>query len=278
MTVNYRCPVCGEKLKLSENSYRCRNRHCFDLSAKGYVNLLLTRGRNPAKAGDAPNMIRARSDFLGTDAYKPLADRLCETVRELTAGIKEPVVIDSGCGEGYYTVKIASSLKDAAVFGIDISKSGIAHAAALKKAAGCNSLQLAVASSFELPFGKNTADVLVSVFAPVSNDEYSRVLRPGGKLIVVSPTPMHLFRLKALIYDEPYQNKPNRYGLRSFELTNEQQLEYSFTLATDKQAADLFAMTPYYYKTSPEAKARLIGCAPFETEAGFLIQVFTKII
>ena len=41
MTVNYRCPVCGEKLKLSENSYRCRNRHCFDLSAKGYVNLLL---------------------------------------------------------------------------------------------------------------------------------------------------------------------------------------------------------------------------------------------
>ena len=115
------------------------------------------------------------------------------------------------------------------------------------------------------------------MFAPVSNDEYSRVLRPGGRLIIVSPTERHLFGLKALLYDEPYENKPNRYALRCFELEDEQRLEYTFTLETDKQAADLFAMTPYYYKTSPEAKGRLNGCAPLDTEAGFLIQVYRRI-
>ena len=93
---------------------------------------------------------------------------------------------------------------------------------------------------------------------------------------MVSPTEKHLFGLKALLYDEPYENKPNHYSLRCFELEHEERLEYTFTLETDKQAGDLFAMTPYYYKTSAEAKARLVGCAPLETEAGFLIQVYRK--
>jgi 16S rRNA (cytosine967-C5)-methyltransferase len=100
-------------------------------------------------------------------------------------------------------------------------------------------------------------------------------VKKGGKLIVVSPTERHLFGLKTVLYNEPYENKPNRYGLRSFTLTDEKRLEYSITLETDKQAANLFAMTPYYYKSSPEAKARLNGCAPLTTEVGFLLQTYT---
>ncbi|MFR5118979.1 MAG: hypothetical protein ACLTD2_02990 [Ruminococcus sp.] len=46
-------------------------------------------------------------------------------------------------------------------------------------------------------------------FAPVSNDEYARVLKDGGKLVVVSPSPRHLFELKEVLYEKPYENKPN---------------------------------------------------------------------
>ena len=274
----YICPICKKRLKLSEKSYRCQNRHCFDVAAKGYVNLLTTKGRNPSKAGDDKLMLRSRTDFLDTGAYAPLADRLCGLLGQLTENTRQPFIIDSGCGEGYYTVRMAQALPGAAVYGIELSKNGAAHAASRAKAAGCGNVKFAAASAFALPFRDGFADAVVSVFAPVSNDEYSRVLKSGGHLIVVSPTERHLFGLKALLYDEPYENKPNRYSLRSFTLREEQRLEYTFTLASDKQAVDLFAMTPYFYKTSPEAKARLNGCAPLETEAGFLIQVYEKAI
>lgn len=270
----YICPICKKRLKLSDNSYRCQNRHCFDMSAKGYVNLLTTKGRDPSKAGDDRQMLRSRTDFLDTDAYKPLADMLCQVIGEAAGNIREPVIIDSGCGEGYYTASLAASLPRAQVFGIEISKNGAAHTAVRGRAAGCTNLRAAAASSFSLPFREHSADVILSVFAPVTNDEYARVLKKGGTLMVVSPTERHLFALKAILYDQPYENKPNRYSLRSFTLAGEQRLEYTFPVTSDKQAADLFAMTPYYYKTSPEAAARLNGCAPFECEAGFLIQTY----
>ena len=56
--------------------------------------------------------------------------------------------------------------------------------------------EFAVASSFQLPFIDKFADLIVCTFAPVSNDEYARVLKDGGKLVVVSPSPRHLFELK----------------------------------------------------------------------------------
>ena len=274
----YICPICKKRLKLSEKSYICQNRHCFDIAAKGYVNLLTTKGRDPSRSGDDKQMLRCRTDFLDSGAYAPLAERLCGLLGSLTAGIKQPCIIDCGCGEGYYTVKMAQALPEAAVYGIELSKNGAAHAASRARAASCGNVKFAAASAFSLPFRNEFADAVISVFAPVSNDEYARVLKKGGVLIVVSPTERHLFGLKALIYDEPYENKPNRYSLRCFEKSGEERLEYTFTLTSDKQVLDLFTMTPYYYRTSQEAKQRLTGCAPLDTEAGFLIQVYRRII
>ena len=122
----YICPICREKLKLSDRSYRCRNRHCFDISAKGYVNLLTTKGRNPSKAGDDKLMLRSRTDFLDSGAYAPLADRLCGLMGELVKNIKQPNIIDSGCGEGFYTCALAG-IEGSRIWGIDISKHAVSH-------------------------------------------------------------------------------------------------------------------------------------------------------
>ena len=37
---NFICPVCSQQLTVKEKSYICKNRHTFDISSKGYVNLL----------------------------------------------------------------------------------------------------------------------------------------------------------------------------------------------------------------------------------------------
>ena len=270
------CPVCGKKLKVYENSYRCKNNHSFDISRSGYVNLLTTKGRNPKTAGDNPLMVKARSDFLDKNYYLPLAEKTGEIIGKLLKGYAKPVIIDSGCGEGFYTVSYAKAVPGGEIYGIDISKTAVAHCMTRVKTSGISNVSFAVASSFELPFAELSAELIVCTFAPVSNDEYARVLKKGGRLVIVSPSERHLFGLKRVLYDQPYENKPNVYGLRKFTLADETKLEYDITLSCNEDIQNLFAMTPYYYKTSEEAKSRLDKLDSLTTQCGFTIQTYIK--
>lgn len=272
----YICPVCKNTLKLYGNSYKCKNNHCFDLSKNGYVNLLTTKGHNPKKSGDNPEMVKARSDFLSKDYYLPLANKICFAVSDNLENTENPVIIDSGSGEGYYTLKYAKNLPNAMFYGIDISKKGVSHGMSGKKAENINNCEFAVASSFELPFESSYADMVISTFAPVCDKEYSRVLKNSGKLIIVSPSPKHLFELKAILYDKPYENKPNNYGLTYFEKESEEIFEYKSVLENNEDIKNLFLMTPYCYKTSAESTKKLDMLKSLEITFGFCIQIYVK--
>ena len=272
----YICPVCKKRLKKLDNVLHCQNGHSFDIARKGYVNLLTTVKRNPKNSGDNADMVKARTSFLDKNYYLALARRIAETAGNCLEGKKEPMIIDSGCGEGFYTCVYAQQLPFARIFGIDISKAAISHCMTRIHIAGIKNCEFAVASSFELPFIKESADMVISTFAPVSNDEYARVLKKGGKLIVVSPSPRHLFELKAAAYDKPYENKPNVYGLNKFELSGEEIFEYKQLISSTQDILDLFSMTPYLYKTSAEGIERLKALDSLEVTCGFCIQVYTK--
>ena len=272
----YICPVCKKRLKRLGSSYHCQNRHNFDIAGKGYVNLLTTAGRNPKNAGDNADMVKARTEFLDKGFYKPLAEKICEVTQAQLGDKKSPLIIDSGCGEGYYTAFLAG-IKNARIFGIDISKQAVAHCMTRVHTSGITNCEFAVASSFELPFGSQSAHVVISVFAPVCNDEYARVLKADGVLIVVSPSARHLFELKAAVYDKPYENKPNRYGLNKFELAHETVFEYQAHIPTNNDIQSLFMMTPYSYKTSKEGMTRLAAVESLDVTCGFVIQVYRLI-
>lgn len=274
----YICPVCSKKLNRSNNSWRCENGHSFDIARKGHVNLLTTAKRNPKTAGDNADMVRSRTEFLDKGYYKPLAEKLRAVTDLELQKIKDkerPVIIDSGCGEGFYTSELAK-IETAAIYGIDISKHAVAHCMTRIHMAGITNCNFAVASSFQLPFADECADAVVSVFAPVCNDEYSRVLKSSGALIVVSPSPKHLFELKAAVYDQPYENKPNVYGLSSFEKAEELLLEYKAHITSPEDIRSLFMMSPYRYKTSEEGMARLLALESIEITCGFLIGIYHK--
>jgi 23S rRNA (guanine745-N1)-methyltransferase len=115
-------------------------------------------------------------------------------------------VLDSGSGEGYYTdlVERAVFERDGTSFvsGFDISKE------AVKRAAKKNPrIEYAVASSYEMPIADGAADTLYNVFSPLAIEESARVLKQGGRFIMVIPDEEHLFELKAAVYDTPYKNK-----------------------------------------------------------------------
>ena len=255
---------------MDAKSWRCPSGHCFDIASKGYVNLLTTAGKNPKNAGDNAAMVNARTDFLDKGYYAPLADRIADMISARASVF----AVDSGCGEGFYTARIAEKCPDCFFAGVDISKTAIAHCMTRVHQKKLSNTAFAVGSSYKLPFPDSSADELFCIFAPVANDEYARVLKKDGRLIVVSPTADHLFELKAAVYDEPYKNRPNKYGLDSFVLEDEYSLEYKEEITSQDDIYALFSMTPYFYRTSETGMARLKALDKCDVTIGFLIQSY----
>lgn len=262
------CPVCKEPLSEQGRSYTCPNRHSFDISKDGYVNLLMSQQSSSKRHGDDKLMVRARRDFLGKGFYEPLREALCCCVKEhISEGAQ---VADIGCGEGYYTCEAAkgSGFK---ISGIDISKDALRFAA---KAIPNGSF--AVASAFSLPFAEKSIDCILNVFAPCAYEEFSRILKDGGKLIKAVPLEEHLWELKCVLYSEPYKNKPEKRNDALFRLVSETELKYKITLTERADIENLFKMTPYYYKTGREDAQRLLSLESLETTVRFGVEVYEK--
>ena len=264
------CPVCGEALSVSEDSKSlvCQNRHCFDGGAGGYVSLVKKGG-----GGDSKEAVAARKSFLGKGYYAPAAQFLCDILRELVP--QGGRVVDAGCGEGYYSNLVAE--QGYSVFGADISKfaaSSAAKSAGVRRGergAESSSTVFAVASVFELPVRDGCADCVVNIFAPCCAEEYARVLKAGGYLIVAAAGEEHLLGLKQVIYDDAYLND-TRKDLPTdefFELVECRNRSFDITVEGREDIEALFSMTPYYWRTSSGDKGRLAALNTLATRVSF---------
>lgn len=264
----FSCPICGAPLTRQERSYTCPNRHCYDVAREGYVNLLPANKKHAKDPGDDKEMAAARTRFLDKGHYAPLREELCRIVTEKRPG----VLLDSGCGEGYYTAGICNALRGAGVnvrcAGVDLSRSALKKAARRETGA-----EFAVASVYHMPVKDAVADVLLNCFSPLALEEFRRVLRHGGTYLYVVPGARHLWELKQVLYDTPYENPEEDIPYEGFEYEAVVPVEFSMDL--DAAAlSDLFRMTPYYWKTPKEGSQRLAALSGLNVTASFRIHVF----
>lgn len=252
------CPVCGERLKREENAYICPKRHSFDIAKSGYVNLLPSSGSG--RHGDDKLMVRARTQFLNKGYYRPLALRLAE----IAATERPGLIVDAGCGEGYYTDIVSLASEGAETVGLDISKAAVAAAA--KR---CRRGVFAVASTVSMPLEDSCADVILNVFSPFFPAEFARVLKPGGLLLRVIPLELHLHELRQLVYESPYDNTVPELEAPGLELLGTEELKYTICIDGSDDISSLFMMTPYYYKTSAADQARLAEAQALTTRVEF---------
>ena len=104
----WRCPVCASPLQMQQGigagQLCCLGArvHTFDLSRSGYVHL----SPRHSGGGDSKEAVRARTAFLSAGYYESAARTLCEL---LCAHAQGPLVVDAGCGEGYYTSLFAKN-------------------------------------------------------------------------------------------------------------------------------------------------------------------------
>ncbi len=263
-----RCPVCGAAVHRDAGALFCdgARRHGFDFGAAGYVNLASAKA---AGGGDDAELIRARTAFLEAGHYAPVAEAICEMLQRYCPG---GAVLDAGCGEGYYANLMAA--QGHRVLGIDLSKRGILHAAKCAKRAQNDAL-FAVAGIFALPVADASLDAVVSLFAPVAEEEFLRVLRPGGVLVLAGAAPRHLYSLKKVLYDTPYLNEKRADAPTEMALIAENRLSYQAPL--DAAALQsLFAMTPYFYRTSRQGKERLLATTSLDVDVDVEIAVYQK--
>jgi 23S rRNA (guanine745-N1)-methyltransferase len=278
-TAVFACPVCGEMLPSAPGGYVCANGHQFDIAREGYVNLLLAQHRRSKDPGYNKEMIAGRRDFFDAGHYQRLADGVAERVRAALPPEPDPVVVDAGCGEGYYLRRLrtlladAESHGDAILCGLDISKHGI-RVAAKRDPQGI----YAVAGTYRMPVLPERVDVLLTHFSPVSAVDFRRVVKLGGVVLVGRPGEGHLFSFKELLYDRPAQHKPEvtLADESGFELIGTSTIQYPLSLRGPGQVANLLLMTPFFWSVDDNARARLAALDTLDTEVDVIVHAYQR--
>ena len=108
-----------------------------------------------------------------------------------------------------------------------------------------------------MPCAENSADVLTDVFAPIVPEEFFRVLKPGGVMILAVPGARHLYGMKEVLYKEPYENEEHDTAYDGFEYLGRACVQKFITVNGQESIEALFSMTPYYWKTDVEGGERL---------------------
>ncbi len=244
------CPICGGELDRSPTVYRCENGHSFDVAKEHYVNLLPPNRQHAKSPGDDSAMTKARTRFLDGGWYEPLCDKLCKLIMDAPG----KTLLDAGCGEGFYTAAFAQVMgsRGGETGGVDLSKPAVRRAG--KRCVGA---EIAVASVYHLPVADSRVDILVDCFSPLAAEEFGRVLRPGGAFFYVVPGPRHLWEMKEVLYEKPYENPEKRECYPGFVYKDVVRVETSFTLTDPEDIWALFQMTPYAWKTPKEGISRL---------------------
>jgi 23S rRNA (guanine745-N1)-methyltransferase len=278
------CPVCRNPLSplSAENTappriraLACGDGHSFDAARQGYFNLLV--GKGTSFEADTADMVAARTAFLDAGHYRPLADAVAAAAKPALQG-PDPALLDSGTGTGHYLRAILdlprSEVPPAAV-GLDISKFALRRAARLNPEAVnmvCDIWQ-------PLPVADASMDVVTVVFAPRNAAEFSRVLRPGGRLVVVTPRPGHLQDIASqtgMLGIEPAKEERLAESLAGhFEPLAAEDLDLDLDLAPE-DVANVTLMGPAGHHTDRAALDERLAGFPAATRvsARFRISVF----
>lgn len=265
------CPVCRGELTHESGSAKCERGHSFDRSKYGYYNLLL---KNIGGVhGDNREMVLARTAFLASGHYRPLAAAISNAVTEYTQ--PRGKLLDVGCGEGYYTDIVERAMHErdgeTRVFGFDISKDA---ARQIKKKNP--RILSAVASAYDIPVSDGFCDTVLCAFSPLAREEIYRVLKPSGVFIMAIPEVNHLYELKSILYKTPYKNEVKDTALEGFELVSDRRISFLMKLSSEETLA-LFGMTPYAYRTPRESAMALGELGGLDCTADFHLYVYRKV-
>lgn len=263
--MNLICPICAGTLSRAEKQYICPNRHSFDVARQGYVNLLTVQQKHSLAPGDTREQVVSRRAFLEAGFYRPISDALNQAALDYDA---QGEILDIGCGEGYYSARLAQAL-NAPLTGLDISKEAVRAAAGKYKDAAW-----LCATAAHIPVPDGSVGTLTSLFALTLPEEFRRVLREDGLFLQVLAAEDHLLGLKSIVYDTlTHKEKNSVPDLPGFRLLESRPVRFSFTIEGE-QIRSLFAMTPHLFRIGREGARRLAETQVLTDTASCVLNIY----
>lgn len=238
----FSCPICQENLTLVETSFKCSNRHSFDLAKFGYINLApqIKQSANYDKEN-----FQNRQQILEAGFYQAILEGISDL---LATKPSAKTVLDIGCGEGFYSRKLQESHSDKTFYAFDISKDSVQIAAKSEPNWAVNWF---VGDLARLPIKDASMDILLDIFSPANYGEFRRVLSKDGILIKVIPTENHLKEIRQIVQDQltkkDYSNQDIKEHFQEHFSIQSSQIASLTKPITAEQRQALLAMTPLLF-------------------------------
>ena len=273
----FSCPICSSTMEVVHfNRLLCHNKHSFDLSKQGYVNLL----SRPHTTNYDKKLFESRKLIIENGFFEPLSTRISDMICDKKINDHTIKILDAGSGEGSHLSSIVEKV-DARTengllgVGIDISKEGIYIAAREHtNAIWC------VADISRCPFADKQFNYILNIFSPSNYAEFDRLLHDDGLLIKVMPESSYLKELRDVFYNETekemYSNEHTleRFG-ESFDVIKRERLCYSVNL-DHSLVEPLIRMTPLSWGTSEERLQQVLGMGLSEVTIDLTILIGKK--
>ena len=129
------------------------------------------------KFGNYSNPARYIQEFTSGEPEEIFKQKLIEL-----SG-KEKTVLDSGCGDGRFTLEIAPHFKK--VIGNDISKLMLKAAVKLQKEKGVKNVEFIEKNIHSLIYPDNSFDVIYARRSPTEYPAFYKMLKPGGHFLYI---------------------------------------------------------------------------------------------
>ncbi|RYZ99188.1 MAG: rRNA (guanine-N1)-methyltransferase [Proteobacteria bacterium] len=273
------CPIDQSPLALEEKTYRCENGHSFDRAREGYVNLLSVQWKGSKNPGDDKLMTEARARFLRAGHYEPLMSALASLAQNELSGREEAQLVDAGCGEGAYLRYLGEAARSWAggalsLSGYDISKPAIIAAAKEK-----GPISFFVAGHRHPPYATGSLSGMLSVFAFPDWHAFAKLLEIGGFVLTAEAGTDHLRELREVLYEEVREARSANHEApvaAGFTLSHAQNCRFELALKSEAAIADLFKMTPHYYRVTEEAKARALALPALALTVDVRLELWRK--
>jgi len=107
------------------------------------------------------------------------------------------------------------------------------------------------------PVEPASVDIVLCVFGFQSFEGFHKILKPGGKVILVEPGPEHLQELREVIYTDVKKSPPQDLAhaeVLGFTLQDTPQLQFHTDAIDNPQINNLLIMTPHFYRASIEGR------------------------
>lgn len=244
------CPHCqteNAQLTLTGNSFTCPAGHCYDLSARNYLNLAPAQKQTGQKYNK--DLFAARRRVFEGNFYQPLINAVLNKIQNRSTQNTPLTILDAGCGEGWFAGEIYRSLTTAGypaeILAVDLAKDGVEMAAT-----HCRELKCLIADLTRLPLADASVDIIINILSPANYNEFRRVLRPDGLLLKVIPGEDYLHQVRTALGAAPGHSSTAATLFDAAASTcDEQHLHYTLPL-NSAQAADFLRMSPLSFNNT----------------------------